>query len=54
MKCKNCPYYDKNKLIPIINQNHPIYYEEVDYCRLSGEYELTMEDLQIKCPLGDD
>lgn len=51
MKCKKCPYYDDNHIIPIISNNHPIYYEDVIYCGLSGEYELTKEDLEIKCPL---
>lgn len=51
MKCKKCPYYDPNHLIPIIDENHPTYYQDVEYCGFSGEYELTMEDLQIKCPL---
>lgn len=49
-KCKKCPYYD-TKIIPIINKNHPTYYEDVEYCGLMGEYELTFEDLEIKCPL---
>ena len=50
MKCKKCPY-QANHIIPIISNNHPIYYEDVIYCGLSGEYELTKEDLKIKCPL---
>lgn len=53
MKCTQCPYYDDNHIIPIINKNHPTYYEDVVYCGLSGEYELTMEDLEIQCPLKD-
>ena len=52
MKCKNnCPYFDDNHIIPIISDNHPIYYENCFYCGLSGDYELTIEDLEIKCPL---
>ena len=51
MKCTQCPYYDDNLLIPIISPNHPTYYEPVVYCGLNGEYELTFEDLEIKCPL---
>lgn len=51
MKCKKCPYYNTNHIIPIISNNHPIYYKDVVYCGLSGEYELIEEDLEIKCPL---
>ena len=53
MKCKQCPYYDDNHIIPIISNNHPTYYEDVVYCGLNREYELTTEDLEIKCPLND-
>lgn len=54
MKCKNnCPYFDDNHIIPIISDNHPTYYEDVVYCGLTREYELTFEDLEIKCPLND-
>lgn len=50
-KCNKCPYCDDKHIIPIISDNHPIYYEDVLYCGLSGDYELTAEDLQIQCPL---
>ena len=50
MKCKKCPYL-ANHIIPVINKSHPTYYEDVVYCGLSMEYELTTEDLKIKCPL---
>ena len=53
MKCKQCPYFDDNKIIPIISKHHPTYYEDVSYCGLSEKYELTVEDLQIKCPLKE-
>lgn len=49
--CKNCRYYDPNHPIQIISTKHPTYYEDMVYCILSGESELTEEDLQNKCPL---
>lgn len=54
MKCKNCPHYDNNHTIQIIDTNHPTYYEQGVYCTLTNESQLTKEDLKIKCPLGDD